>query len=268
MYGSQISFMAMALITRVGQPCLLERILDGQAVHDGRQHAHVVPRRAVHPARAGGQPAEDVAAADDDRRSRCRRACRRPTWPAMPRTTSGSMPYSCSPMSASPESLSSTRRGARVAAVAAGSATVRRPLRSLARRRLADRHPREARDPDVLAQQGDLLGDRGRRSCGRCRGTAARAGRPTRTTCSACPRRSSGSDRPGGRRVPHRPRRGASARRASSAGTSSRLTYCGAMPATCIASSRASCWKSSVRATKSVSQFSSRSTPSREPWWM
>ena len=51
----------------------------------------------------------------------------------------------------------------------------------------------------------------------------------------------------------------------TSAGTSSRLTYSGPRPATCIASSRASCWKSSVRATKSVSQFSSSSTPRRPP---
>src|SRR5687767_729222 len=45
----------------------LERVLQGEAVHDGREHAHVVCRDAVHarPRQAGA--AEDVAAADDDR---------------------------------------------------------------------------------------------------------------------------------------------------------------------------------------------------------
>ena len=47
---------------------MVERILYGEAVHDGRQHAHVVAGRAVHALRAGRQPAEDVPAADDDRR--------------------------------------------------------------------------------------------------------------------------------------------------------------------------------------------------------
>ena len=42
------------------------RVLEGEAVHDGRQHADVVAGRAVHPAGRRGQPAEDVAAADDD----------------------------------------------------------------------------------------------------------------------------------------------------------------------------------------------------------
>ncbi len=47
---------------------LLERVLEREGVDDRGQHPHVVGGRAVHPARAGGQAAEDVAAADDDRR--------------------------------------------------------------------------------------------------------------------------------------------------------------------------------------------------------
>ena len=66
MYGSAISFIAMAVMTRTGMPGALERILEGEAVHHGRQHADVVAGRAVHAARRGGQAAEDVAAADDD----------------------------------------------------------------------------------------------------------------------------------------------------------------------------------------------------------
>ena len=45
---------------------LLERVLQGQRVDDGRQHAHVVAGGAVHPASARRDAAEDVAAADDD----------------------------------------------------------------------------------------------------------------------------------------------------------------------------------------------------------
>ena len=45
---------------------LLERVLQRQRVDDRRQHAHVVGGRPVHPARAGGDAAEDIAAADDD----------------------------------------------------------------------------------------------------------------------------------------------------------------------------------------------------------
>ena len=75
---------------------LLERVLQREGVDDRRQHAHVVGRRAVHAARARGDAAEDVAAADDDgrldahaldfgdvlarsasaRRGRCRRSAR------------------------------------------------------------------------------------------------------------------------------------------------------------------------------------------------
>ena len=45
---------------------LLERILHGEAVDHGRQHAHVVARRAVHALRARGDSTEDIASADDD----------------------------------------------------------------------------------------------------------------------------------------------------------------------------------------------------------
>ena len=44
----------------------LEGVLERQAVHDRREHADVVAGRAVHPARRGGQAAEDVAATDHD----------------------------------------------------------------------------------------------------------------------------------------------------------------------------------------------------------
>ena len=45
---------------------LLERVLQREAVDDRREHAHVVGGRAVHPLGAGGEAAEQVAAADDD----------------------------------------------------------------------------------------------------------------------------------------------------------------------------------------------------------
>ena len=45
---------------------MLERVLQRQAVDDGREHAHVVGGGAVHALRAGRQAAEQVAAADDD----------------------------------------------------------------------------------------------------------------------------------------------------------------------------------------------------------
>ena len=66
MYGSATSFMPIAIMTRVGIACLLQRVLQRQAVHDGREHAHVVAGGAVHAARGGGQAAEDVAATDHD----------------------------------------------------------------------------------------------------------------------------------------------------------------------------------------------------------
>ena len=56
------------MATRVLTPDVLERVLQRQRVDDRRQHAHVVGGRAVHALGAGGQAAEEVAAADDDRR--------------------------------------------------------------------------------------------------------------------------------------------------------------------------------------------------------
>jgi hypothetical protein len=48
-------------------PGLLERVLQGEGVDDGCQHAHVVRGGALHAASAGRDPTEDVAPADDDR---------------------------------------------------------------------------------------------------------------------------------------------------------------------------------------------------------
>ena len=67
MNGSATARISIAVSTRVGTPCVLERVLQRQRVDHGRQHAHVVGGRAIHAARAGGQAAEDVAAADHDR---------------------------------------------------------------------------------------------------------------------------------------------------------------------------------------------------------
>ena len=54
----------------------------------------------------------------------------------------------------------------------------------------------------------------------------------------------------------------------TSAGTSSRFKHVGFTAAICIAISRAKLWKSSVLATKSVSQLTSTNTPIRPPAWM
>ena len=67
MNGSATARISMAVTTRVKHVLLLERVLQREGIDDRRQHAHVVGSRAVHAARAGRQPAEDVAAADDDR---------------------------------------------------------------------------------------------------------------------------------------------------------------------------------------------------------
>ena len=66
MYGSAISFIAMAVMTRVGTPGTLQGILERQPVHHGGQHPDVVTGRAVHARRARRQATEDVAASDDD----------------------------------------------------------------------------------------------------------------------------------------------------------------------------------------------------------
>ena len=66
MNGSATARISIAVTTRVDDALLLERVLQRQRVDHRRQHAHVVGGRAVHAARAGGDAAEDVAAADDD----------------------------------------------------------------------------------------------------------------------------------------------------------------------------------------------------------
>ena len=49
-----------------GHPGLLNEVLQGQGVHDGSQHAHVVGAGAVHAARGELGAAEEVPASDDD----------------------------------------------------------------------------------------------------------------------------------------------------------------------------------------------------------
>ncbi len=66
MYGSAISFIAIAVMTRVGHTRPLQGVLQGEAVHHGRQHPDVVAGGPVHAPGRGGEAAEDVAAADDD----------------------------------------------------------------------------------------------------------------------------------------------------------------------------------------------------------
>src|SRR5262249_1396595 len=45
---------------------LLERVLEREAVHDRREHPHVIALRSVHPLAGAFEPSENVAAADDD----------------------------------------------------------------------------------------------------------------------------------------------------------------------------------------------------------
>ena len=66
MNGSATARISMAAGHARGDADLLERVLQRQRVDDGGEHAHVVGRRAVHALRAGGEAAEQVAAADDD----------------------------------------------------------------------------------------------------------------------------------------------------------------------------------------------------------
>ena len=55
----------------------LQRILDGERVHDRGKHAHVVARDAIHAGTREALAAEDVAATDDDRDLDARLARRR-----------------------------------------------------------------------------------------------------------------------------------------------------------------------------------------------
>ena len=101
----------MADKTRVGSPNPLDRVLHGQGVHDRTHHAHVVGGGAVHagdanmPTRRGRY----IAAADDEG------GLPPWAWTFSPSSASrcgvaGSMPNWPEPMSASPDSLSRTRR--------------------------------------------------------------------------------------------------------------------------------------------------------------
>ena len=108
MYGSATSEIVIADCTRVGISCLLERVLQRQPVQHGREHAHVVAGRSVHALGRGRQAAVDVAAANDDRDLDAAAVNGRDLLRDR-LTRSGSVPYSSSPISASPESFSSTR---------------------------------------------------------------------------------------------------------------------------------------------------------------
>ena len=66
---------------------------------------------------------------------------------------------------------------------------------------VADRHAAEARHPDVLAQERDLLGDEVADLLVRVAVRQLQQADRSATTCSACRRRSSRSDQPGGLRL-------------------------------------------------------------------
>ena len=150
----------------------LERVLESQRVHHGGQHSHVVGGRAVHAfrrrprGRGRGSP-----------RRRRRRARSRRRTSAISRASSSivaeSSPYSRGPISASPESFSSTRRNGSPAAPAAagdscGRTAISRRARSARTRRPARPRPRAP----------------GRRSSP-CRGSTAARPAPARRR-SAC----------------------------------------------------------------------------------
>ena len=56
----------MAVITRVVNLLMFQRILQGETVQHGSNHAHIVAGGAVHAFAAGGESTEDIAAADDN----------------------------------------------------------------------------------------------------------------------------------------------------------------------------------------------------------
>ena len=64
MYGSATWCISIAVITRVGTPCFLERVLQRQGVDHGGEHAHVIPSHAIHIFGGGGHSTKEVAAAD------------------------------------------------------------------------------------------------------------------------------------------------------------------------------------------------------------
>ena len=112
MYGSATLSMRMAVCSRVSHAEALEGVLQGQAVDDGGEHAHVVGGRLLDDLAAGGElgAAEDVAAADDDGQLHAAVVTIRWTCRAMPSVSSMLMPL-CPPCpNASPLSLSRMRR--------------------------------------------------------------------------------------------------------------------------------------------------------------
>ena len=89
---------------------LLEHALHGQRVHHRGQHAHVVGARPLHA--GGGQraAAEDVAAADDQAELDAQPWTAAPSVGERRRTSAVDAEARASPISASPDTLSSTRR--------------------------------------------------------------------------------------------------------------------------------------------------------------
>ena len=57
--------MVMAVCTRVATPSFSKRILQGERIDDGGEHAHVIAGGAFDAAFAARQTAKDIAAADD-----------------------------------------------------------------------------------------------------------------------------------------------------------------------------------------------------------
>ena len=170
MYGSATSETSSADRTRVSAPQPLERVLERERVQDGREHAGVVGGRPVHPLGRGRHAAVDVAAADDDRELEPFRWT--PTISrAIASTVFGSVPYSWSPISASPESFRRTRRKAGAApeggrsassscAVTRQSATERALERDDTRSGLAERltRPSSPSRGSTAARSSDAAG--------------------------------------------------------------------------------------------------------------
>ena len=67
MYGSHTACIAIAESTLVVDAGPLQRVLEGERVDHGAQHAHLVGARAVHPARLVFAAAQDIARPDDHR---------------------------------------------------------------------------------------------------------------------------------------------------------------------------------------------------------
>ena len=87
---------------------MLEGILQGERVHNGCQHAHVVGLSTLHATGSACHAAENIAAADNDADLMANGEQLLDLLSKMVGNL-GSMPYWPSPISASPESLRSTR---------------------------------------------------------------------------------------------------------------------------------------------------------------